>query len=389
MGNILRIDAFSGASGDMFLAALTELAGEQDNLSSLPALLGLVGKAVINMKSVNRNGIYCLSVTVLVTEENPRSRNLNEIAEIYEKSGLTKNARRIAQVIIAIVAEAESKIHGISIDKVHFHEVGAIDSIIDIAGAAWLLDKLKIDETYSSVLVTGSGFVKTQHGQLPVPAPATLEILRGMPHVTGDEKVELMTPTGAAIIKYLEPIFYENPLADFQIAYGAGKKDLVLPNVLRLALTKAIMKVKSFTVIETNLDDTSAEFLGSTFQDELLKTGAVDFYITQVTMKKGRPGLVLTVMCDPENLEHVSSFILNRTTAIGLRWYTSQKLELERRIESIHTDLGKFTLKISITPAGEERVKPEADEVLECSRSTGLDPATITGRILSAWYKSL
>jgi len=389
MSNILKIEAFSGASGDMFLGAFAGLSGNYDDLLNLPSLLNFDQEAKVEIKDVSKNGISCKQVSIKELKEQKDHRHLNEINKIIEASKLSEGAKLIALDIFEIIGKAESEVHKIPFEKVHFHEVGAVDSIIDVCGAAYFIDKLGIEETYLSSLISGRGFVKTAHGLLPVPAPATKMILEGIPYSQGDEDGEKLTPTGAAIIKYLNPKFTDVALTSKKTSYGSGEKDFAVPNVLRLSLCDSNRNEEELLIVETNIDDGNPEFLGSAFQKRLLEIGAYDFYFTQIIMKKGRPGLLLSIICSKTALAEISDFILNYTTTIGLRYFPTERIELERKIETVETDLGTFRVKISKTKGGIEKVKPESDDVINCALKKGIAPNEISNKIIKAYHKKI
>ncbi|MDH5604485.1 MAG: LarC family nickel insertion protein, partial [Cyclobacteriaceae bacterium] len=282
-------------------------------------------------------------------------------------------AKRIAREIFTIIGKSESKVHDIPLEKIHFHEVSGVDSILDIVGTALLLDKLQVTRTYSSPVCTGYGMVKTQHGLLPVPAPATEDILQNLLTFRGDEEGERTTPTGAAILKYLKPDFNIPVAKSLKSAYGPGEKDFIGPNVVRLSLIDIPETNKEkYYVIETNIDDSSGEMLGATFQEELLQQGARDFTIQPVQMKKGRQGVILSVLATAEILEKLSDFILENTTTIGLRYCPVERKELERRTFEMNSVHGKFRVKETITPKGVKRLKIEYESLLSLSRELGI-----------------
>ena len=390
MSSILKIEAFSGASGDMFLGALAGLANAYDELLNLPALLNFDTKAKIEISEKNKNGIVCKHIKVVELEHEHVHRHLSHINKIIEESQLSSNAKLIATEIFNIIGKAESEVHGIPIEKIHFHEVGAIDSIIDICGAAYLLDKLDITESYLTELVTGKGFVKTAHGLLPVPCPATKLIIEGIPYNQGDETGEKLTPTGAAIIKYLDPKTLVPSMKDLSTAYGTGEKDFENPNVLRLSIAEPVeTSKKEMIVVEANLDDISGEYLGIEFQDKLMESGAIDFYFSQVIMKKGRPGLVLSVICSENSFKNVTNMILNFTSTIGLRYHKVNRIELERKIEEVETEFGKFRVKVSTTPNGEVRIKPESEDLLRVSKEKNINPTALAQKIIESYKNDI
>ncbi|MCF8261819.1 MAG: nickel pincer cofactor biosynthesis protein LarC [Melioribacteraceae bacterium] len=384
MTNILKIEAFSGACGDMFLGALAGLTDRYNDLINLPELLNFENNAEIVISETSKNGIVTKQIKVVDKIHEHVHRHLSHINKIINESGLSTNAKLIALEIFNIIGKAESKVHGIPLEKIHFHEVGAVDSIIDVAGAAYLLDILQIEKTFSTPLTTGKGFVKTAHGMLPVPCPATKIILEGMPTIYGNEDGEKLTPTGAAIIKYLEPEFEMPPLSDIKSAYGAGEKNFETPNVLRLSLVEETEIVNpdrnEVYVIETNLDDFNPEFLGIEFQNELFKKGALDFYFTQVIMKKGRPGVVVSVLCKNESFERISQFLISYTSAIGLRYYKTNRIEMKRVVAKVDSEFGEVKVKKSKL-GNLTKSKPEAEDVIKKALELGLNPEFVSKKI--------
>ena len=344
--SILKIEAFSGLSGDMFLGALAELTEAYEELQQLPAKLNLE-KVEVKITEVEKAGIACRHIKILdhneygehkhvhshtpvsgtkhiqisLASDQPNShshhhnRHLKDIEKIIDEGDLTDNAKKIAKDIFLLLGAAESKVHGVDINKIHFHEVGAIDSILDIVGSAFLLDKLSIDSSVSTAICTGHGFVMADHGRMPIPAPATKELLLGIPTYAGKEKGEMTTPTGAAILKYLVPSFDIPVLIEKKIGHGPGEKNFEHPNVLRLSVCETASENKEeIYMVETNIDDMSSEMLGNDFQESLLKTGALDFYFTQVIMKKGRPGVLISVFVPSENVKNVTDFLFENTS---------------------------------------------------------------------------
>lgn len=408
----LYIEPFSGASGDMFLGALAALTDAHDDLVGLPAQLHLPdGK--VEIKEVNKNGIVCRQVRVIdlgspdagqeAHEHGPgfhpvhehghghtqglshvhvpghhhhgENRHLSDILELIDQAHIEDGAKRIAREIFQLIGEAESNVHDIPIEKIHFHEISGVDSIIDIVGAAVLLDRLKVSKTWCDPICTGFGTVKTQHGLLPVPAPATAELLKDLPVFKGDEKGERITPTGAAIIRWLNPDFNPPALTTRTIAYGPGEKNFVGANVLRISLVDSPEEETLFHVVETNIDDSSPEYLGSAFQTDLLAAGATDFSLSPVTMKKGRSGVLLSVLVESGHLEAVSDFVLEHTTTIGVRTWPVSRRILERRKVIIETDHGPIEAKEVTTPSGRTRLKIEHDDLWTFSRKAGLSAA--------------
>lgn len=378
MPNTLYIEPFSGVAGDMLLSALCELANAWQDIQSLPDQLHLHdGK--IEIQTLDKNGIVCRHIKIIDTNESHDShhhhshRHLSDIVKIIENSQIKPNAKKIAQEIFQIIGESESRIHGIPIEKIHFHEVSGIDSILDIVGCAVLLDKLDISESYCDSICVGFGTVNTQHGVLPVPAPATADILRGLPCHKGDEAGERCTPTGAAIVKYLNPTFASPPAPSKKIAYGPGEKNFISANVVRLSLLeKTSQTADRIWVIETNIDDSSSELLGDDFQDGLLSAGAVDFYFTQAQMKKGRPGLLLSVLSNQKNRDSVCDYILENTSSIGLRFHQTDRRILQRRNIVLETAFGTVQAKQSTLPSGKTKTKIEYESLRQLSQKHGI-----------------
>ena len=374
--SLLKVEAFSGLSGDMFLGALAELTEAYDELLQLPTRLNLE-KVEVKITEVSKAGIACKHIKIVDNNEYPdhkpthdhsqshnhshsHNRHLKDIERIIDEGELTDNAKSIAKKIFYLLGTAESKVHGVDINKIHFHEVGAIDSILDIVGTAFLLDKLDIGQSVSTPICTGHGFVMADHGRMPIPAPATKELLLDMPTYSGKEKGEMTTPTGAAILKYLNPSFDIPVLIETKTGHGPGEKIFEHPNVLRLTIYETSPeKQDEIFMVETNIDDMSSELLGSDFQENLLKTGALDFYFTQIIMKKGRPGVLISVFVSSENIKDVTDFLLENTTTIGVRSYPASRHILKRASKTIQTSLGEVDVKEVELPSGEKRATIE------------------------------
>ena len=390
---VLYIEPFSGLSGDMFLGSLCGLLDAYDEILELPEKLNLPdGRIEIN--PTEKNGIVCKQIRVIDLNENSESsehhhhhnksesdhhhghhhhhRHLSDIIKIIDEAAIAAEAKQIAREIFQFIGEAESQVHDIPIEKIHFHEISAVDSIIDIIGCAVLLERLEISKAYCDPICVGYGMVSTQHGRLPVPAPATAKLLYGMPTYKGDEEGERVTPTGAAILKYLNPVFASTEIAIEESAYGPGQKEFIAPNVLRLSIGTVSRQPDSLFSVETNLDDCPPESLGSQFQDRLKEAGAIDFTISPVTMKKGRPGFCLNALAPKAQLETVCDAILENTSAIGVRYFPVERKILERTEEYWTTPFGEFRIKTVTTPSGKSRSKIEADDLERASREHGI-----------------
>lgn len=392
----LYVEPFSGLAGDMLLGALCGLTDGYQEIQALPGKLHM-HDAKVEINEVEKNGIVCKHVKVIDLNkgkephhhshdhEHPHDhdhghernhshgRHLSDILHLIDHGHISDGAKEIAKGIFQLIGEAESSVHDIPIEKIHFHEISGVDSIIDIVGCAVLLDKLQITKTYADAICVGFGMVKTQHGLLPVPAPATALLLEGMPCFKGNEEGERVTPTGAAILRFLKPVFSVPPLTASRIAYGPGQKDFIGPNAVRLSLVSESSKPQnSLWIVETNLDDCSPELLGDHFQAGLLTAGAIDFTFSAVTMKKGRSGLEVSALANEANLNAVCDYILENTTTIGVRYHAVERKELEREIVSLNTQYGAVNAKRVITPSGKIRVKPEHDELQRIAVNTGV-----------------
>ena len=376
---ILKLETFAGISGDMFLGALTALADAYDEIVDLPKKLGLEEEVTVEIDDVNKNGIACKHVNIVENEKagGHAHRHLSSINKIIDNSSLSDNVKTIAKSIFMDLGQAEAQVHGMDIEKVHFHEVGALDSIMDIVGAAYLIDRLDIVKTYCTPVNTGYGFANTEHGKLPVPCPATQELLTGLPTYRGEIESEMTTPTGAAILSYLKPNFTIPTLTELKIGYGPGQKNFDIPNTLRASLVQEGPTETKMMVIQTSIDDMTGEYLGQEFQGALMEKGASDFYYEQVIMKKGRPGIVLNVFCSEQVLEEVTDFVLENTTTIGLRYYAVGKKKLERSYGQVSLDNNQIQIKKSKTPSGKSKYKPESSDVFEIANKTGERPLDI------------
>lgn len=369
---ILKIEPFSGLSGDMFLGALVDLTGGADKLRALPEQLNLP-EATVDIERVSKCSIDCLKVTVRDTSpksERPH-RHLKDIHELIDASSLEDRVKSRTKDIFQHLAEAEAAVHGVGLEQVHFHEVGAVDSIIDITGVALLLCDLEIEGVYCDPICTGYGFVKTDHGRLPVPAPATHRLLHGMPTYKGQTASELITPTGAAILKSLEPDFGDPVLSLHKSAYGAGSKDFEHPNCVRISLGEVNSKTPSkntHTLIQTCIDDMPAEHLGADFQQLLLNAGALDVYLTPTLMKKSRVGVKLEVLCREADAERLADVVLENTTTLGVRFLSCSRKELARAMTAVETSFGKINIKTATLPSGKLRHKPEYEECQAAAR---------------------
>ena len=349
---IAYADCFSGISGDMFLAALLD-AGLDENILRLELEKLDIGSFDLSITTTRLSGIKATKVEISASADQ-QFRNLATILDILQSSDLEPIIIDKARTVFQNLAHAEAKVHGLPMDTIHFHEVGAIDTILDVVGVIFGLHYLGIERLISSPLPWGHGFVNCAHGRLPLPAPAVCELLRGVPVYAVDMTQELVTPTGAALLTTLSQSF--GPLPDMTIditGYGAGSHILTnqQPNLLRLIIGQETQKAQTVEIIETHLDDWNSE--GFPYLcDLLLKQGALDVSLTPMLMKKGRPGQQLRVICHPAHGLQLKQTILSETTAIGLRFRTEARLTLEREQVTVDTQWGKVVAKKVQTPAG-------------------------------------
>jgi uncharacterized protein (TIGR00299 family) protein len=344
---ILYYDCFAGISGDMNLGAMVDLGVDPVFLKDELLKLNIKGFH-LEISSDSRQGISGTKVTVVVENpENEQHRHLRHVEELVNNSALSAEVRSMALKIFDLIAEAEAKVHRISKQHVHFHEVGALDSIADIVGAAICLDYLKIDKVISSPIQLGGGTVKCAHGIMPVPAPATVEIVRNIPVKTGLVQHEATTPTGAAILVAISDEFTgEISFPIHKTGYGIGHRDIPgVPNVLRVYLSEYDKnpdntKSEEAWMVESNIDDMNPEWYDHLFK-KLFDAGAADVFLTPLIMKKSRPANMLSVLCDKKLRQDIKSIIFNSSTTIGLREYPVTKTVLERAEKQIDTELGK------------------------------------------------
>ncbi|PYU03185.1 MAG: nickel pincer cofactor biosynthesis protein LarC [Acidobacteria bacterium] len=359
-------DCFSGISGDMTLGALVDAGCSLELLRS-----GLQGLQIpgwtISSEKVWKNGMAATFVHV-ATEDQTKHRSLSAILEIFEKSQLSESVGKNAAAIFRKLGEAEASVHDVALEKIHFHEVGAVDAIVDIVGACIAFDALGIEKFACSPLNVGGGTAKMSHGVLPVPAPATAKLLQGKPTYSNGVQRELVTPTGAAIVSTLCDTFGPQPqMTVSAIGYGAGSMELEgQPNVVRIMIGEAADKVitgfdEEISVIEANLDDMNPQIYGY-FLEKALAAGALDVYTTPVQMKKNRPGTLLTLLCKPQDTNSLMSLVFAETTTFGARTYRAQRRTLPRESVNVHTQFGDVRVKLSRVNGRILHVAPEFDD---------------------------
>ncbi len=379
----LYFDCFAGASGDMILGALIASGVEPEAFKQQLSLLGLTGYA-IDFETVDRSGISATYARVQIPHEHGH-RHLSDILKIIYDSRLSNNIKDRAARIFTRLAEAEARVHNQSVEQVHFHEVGAIDAIIDVVGAAIGFELLGIEHFVSSALHVGSGTVEMNHGRYPVPPPAVAELLKGVPFYSTDIVGELVTPTGAAIITSLcadyGPI---PPLKLERTGYGAGTREYKkFPNALRVLVGEEEPSIATTSagsvpstderlwMIETNMDDISPQILGHVME-RAFDLGALDCYFTSVQMKKNRPGVLLSILCREEQRASLSELLFSETTTLGIRTYQVARRSLKRTIVSVETQYGPIDVKVAQLNGHIIKEMPEYEQCRQAARAANV-----------------
>ena len=374
---IAYFDCFSGISGDMCLAALVAAGWPPAEVELLPSRLHLDGVSV-QVGETRRGPFAATRVDVRVAGAQPH-RHLHHVTAILEAADLPREVRERAAGVFRRLAEAEAEVHGTTVEKVHFHEVGAADALVDIAGTIAGLAALGIERVHASPPRLGRGFVESQHGRIPVPAPATALLLRGAPVELGDVEAELTTPTGAALLATLVEDWGPPPPFRFtRVGTGAGARELPgQPNVLRLFVGEAEaapapggVTRRRVAVLETALDDENPQFVAALLP-RLLEAGALDAMVVPGVMKKGRPGLMLVVVADVERAEPLARLLLAETSTLGVRVRHDERFELARRLDEVETPFGRIALKVASLPDGGSRAVPEFESVRAAAERAG------------------
>ena len=378
----LYFDCSSGISGNMTLGALLEIVEDENYFLNEINKLNIDGYKIEISKKV-KNGITGTYVDVILEnqheehhhdhEHHHEHRNLNDVYSVIDNSSINEKSKELAKRIFLRVAKAESKVHNKPLEEIHFHEVGAIDSIIDIVGTAILINKINPDKIISSIVNDGYGFIKCAHGTMSVPVPATSEIFANsnVKFRQIDIDTELVTPTGAAIIAELAEEFVSLPaMTTEKIGWGTGSKDLRIPNILKVYYGDMEEQNGKIVVMETNVDDCSGEILGYT-SEKLFKNGALDVFYTPIFMKKNRPAYRLTVACKKEDMFKLQNIMFRETTTIGIRYRFESRTELGREFEEIDTKYGKLKVK-KVINNGETYIYPEYESMKELAEKNNI-----------------
>ncbi len=383
---IAYLDCFSGVSGDMFVGSLLDAGLPIEELERIISGLNLKGYK-ISAKKEERNNIFGTRFFVLLQEEDQKTRYLKEIKEILESSDLPPSVLEKCILIFEKLAVAEGEIHHISPDKVHFHELGAVDSIIDIVAAVVGIHLLGIEKLFVSRIPVGSGIINSAHGKIPAPAPATIALLKDIPIYYSGQDVEMVTPTGAALITNLCSSFGPMPpITIDKVGYGVGSRTLAgRPNLLRILIGNDVDKQRSESVVvlESNLDDMSPELLGY-LMESLFDAGAKDVSFSHIQMKKNRPGIQLQVVGQPEDKDRFIDIIFRESTTLGIRFSYSQRAVLKRVELIVESPWGKMRVKKVINQDGGEALFPEYEE---CRRIAKVNNLAL--RDIYAWAAAL
>ncbi len=418
------LECFAGISGDMLMAALVDAGAPIDLLQQTAASLGL--GAELKVTRVSRSGIQSTKIDVLVDgrlhepvqpsgpvehehnhhhdnenehsvhhhHEHSHGRSLPEIRTLLMQANLTGRARDLSLRAFGLLAEAEGRIHSVPVEKVHFHEVGGIDAIVDIACSAAAADALDLDAWYCGPVNVGGGFVNCAHGRFPVPAPATAELLKNLPTYSAHVQAELVTPTGAALLRALDCRFESTPIMRTQaIGYGAGTRNPErFPNVLRVSVGEIDQVLsqsgeqtgEKVTVLECAVDDLSPQVLAHTAQ-LVLERGALDVMSAPVTMKKGRLGTLLTVLCKPADSDQLQKLIFRETTTLGIRVREENRVILAREIIPVETDFGVIHIKTGSLHGEEQNAAPEFEDCRRAAAAFDVPLKTVMQAALAAW----
>jgi pyridinium-3,5-bisthiocarboxylic acid mononucleotide nickel chelatase len=384
---IAILDPFSGIAGDMTLGALVHLGLDPEWLTGLPERLGLDG-VTVRIASVDRSGIACRKVDFDMPPQ-PHGRHLKHIRAIVERSGAPDGVKVLADRAFTAVAEVEAEIHGTTVERVHLHEVGAVDAILDVVGSIWGLRELGVERVFCGVISLGDGFIDAAHGRLPVPAPATLRLLEGHRVRPGPTDAgELVTPTGAALVRVLSEGPPPREYVPRRSGYGAGTKEFSgRPNALRIILADGVAsngeRVETLVMLATDVDDMSAEHVASA-ATALREAGALDVVLTSTQMKKGRVGTRLEVLAFPADADRLERELFAQTTTLGVRRQVVDRHALAREVRTVRVLGHEVRVKVAALPAGGMRVKPEFEDVHAVSLATGRSLGDISVLALSA-----
>ncbi len=368
------IDPYSGASGDMFLGAFIDLGFKMESLEEAIAGLEIPGCS-LKSERIKKKGISAMKFDVVIEDLERKHNHLKDIVKMIESTKMSTGAKDLAKRIFQKIAEAEALVHGTTVDKIHFHEVGAVDSIVDILGAAMAFDFFDFDEVISAPVNTGSGTVKCDHGVLPVPAPAVAELLKEIPSYSSGAQRELTTPTGAAILTTVASSFGPMPMMNIQkIGYGAGSADLKdRANTLRILVGGQPRKEDEECLVEmeANIDDMNPECY-EYVMDQLFQAGALDVFLVPIIMKKSRPAVKISVLCEEAQSKKLQQILFRETTTFGVRQQQVKRNKIQREMKTVETEYGAVEVKVGY-PEGElPQVSPEYESCARVAKEKGV-----------------
>jgi hypothetical protein len=388
MTRALLIDPFSGASGDMLLASVISAGVPFEDIRKRLGAIPVLGAVKVSIEPVRR-GMFQASRLVVDMPHEHAHRSLSAIRAMIEESALSDAVKRGAVGAFTALAGAEATVHGCEADTVTFHEVGALDSILDIVGWYSAMDILGWPPCYYTRLTLGSGSIRSAHGDIPLPAPATMELLKGHPVSFSDRLEELITPTAAAIMAAgFRPLSSSRVFAAESIGYGAGTRDTAggLPNVLRTMLGSVRELPSQVCIVTCTIDDMNPELYGY-IMEKLFARGALEVYFNAVMMKKNRPGLEMTVITEEKDVQEMAAFILSETTTIGLRVGREERIELPRERAEVATPYGTIAVKVVTLPGGERRMSPEYESCRAAAEKAKARMLDVFDAVRAAWEK--
>ncbi|MCQ6253477.1 nickel pincer cofactor biosynthesis protein LarC [Methanocaldococcus sp.] len=356
------LDPFSGISGDMFLSAMITFVNKEELIETIKKVVDVD----IEIKKVKKCHIIANKVNIIPKDKEYKMNSYKDIVKVIKEANISKDIKNISLDILKILSEAESRVHNVKIDDVHFHEIGNYDTVADIVGASYIINKLNLkDNCFYRPINVGNGFVKTEHGLFPVPAPATSEILKGMKIFFSDINEELTTPTGAAIIKYLNPKLIEDSFIVKEISYGAGYKDLKIPNVLRVFKIEDKV-LEKIVLLETNVDDVSPEILGYLY--EVLEGKVKDLHFIPTYMKKNRPSYTIRAIVKKDLVNDVSKIIMRETGTLGIRIYKINRIIANREFKTVKVFDDDVRIKIGKIDDEIISEKPEYEDLKKIAK---------------------
>ena len=381
-------DCFSGISGNMILGALIDLGFDVEELKHELFKLPLKGYQ-LEARRVEKQGISAVYVDVLIQRDS-KERTLTDILTLIDQSALSREVQYLSRQIFTRLGEAEAKIHNQDLDTIHFHEIGAVDTIIDVVGAVVSLKMLGVEQISCSPLNVGKGVVRTAYGMLPIPAPATVELLKGVPVYASEVRGELTTPTGAAIITTFATDFRDiPPMTVEKVGYGAGKMELEIPNLLRVLIGEVAEYPKGYateyvTVIETNIDDMNPQFYDYVMES-LLRAGALDVFLTPVQMKRNRPGILLSVITPREKVDRLLTILFEESTTLGIRIAEMRRLSLPRSLHSVRTKFGEIRVKVARKDDTVINITPEYEDCRNAAITHNVAISQVYAEAKKAW----